>query len=159
MIESGDYASLATYLALRCGIVMAAMACIFASCVIDFWSGIDAAKALGQPLDSHGFRKTMTKFGDYFRVLLMGGFFDLMGLFFDFYELPYACMVVTFGCIVIEGKSVFENSRRKKSNAGKIPEAVKEIIAAKDEAQALGIIKNMAELFNSIAKNQKWERE
>ena len=70
---------------------------------IDMWSGIDAAKANKEHIDSKGLRRTVNKAIDYFRVLLFGAMIDALGLFFSWYVAPYAMILVTVGIIVIEG--------------------------------------------------------
>lgn len=54
--------------------------------------------------------------------------FDLIGSLFEFYKLPFATILGSIATIAIELKSVIENSRRKKSHAGDMPEIIKEII-------------------------------
>ena len=109
---------------------------IFTACLVDLWAGVSTAKALGIKPNSHGWRKTVTKVGDYFKVALVGVMFDLLGSVFSWYALPYMTLLTAVAVLLIEGKSVIENMSRKKSNAGKIPEYIQMIVEAKDAKEA-----------------------
>lgn len=107
---------------------------------IDMWTGIDAARANKERINSHGLRKTAQKITDYLRVLMFGALIDILGQFFAWYSLPYVVMVATFGVLVIEGRSVIENSRKKKSAAGQIIDIVSDIISCATQQDAEKII-------------------
>ena len=144
IIESQDMQALVHYLVIRMAIVMVCWAFVFVANIIDFWSGRDTAKALGEKIDSKGFRRTFTKVGDYYRVLMFTLLFDLIGGLFSFYKLPFASILGSVAVIAIELSSVIENSRRKKSHAGELPDMVKRIIqcaTAKDGEKILEEIK------------------
>lgn len=105
--------------------------------ILDFWSGRNTARALGEKIDSKGARRTFTKVVDYYRVLSFGLLFDLIGSFFDFYAMPFVSVLGALAVISIECLSVIENSRRKKSHAADVPEMVKKIVqcATTDDGQ------------------------
>ena len=96
--------------------------------ILDFWSGRNTARALGEKIDSKGARRTFTKVVDYYRVLSFGLLFDLIGSFFAFYAMPFVSVLGALAVIAIECLSVIENSRRKKSRAADVPEMIKKII-------------------------------
>lgn len=96
--------------------------------ILDFCSGRNTARALGEKIDSKGARRTFTKVVDYYRVLSFGLLFDLIGSFFYFYAMPFVSVLGALAVISIECLSVIENSRRKKSRAADVPEMVKKII-------------------------------
>lgn len=132
---------------LRLAIIMLCWFLMASGCMIDFWSGINTAKALGEKRNSKGFRRTITKIGDYFRVLMFTFLFDVIGFFFIFYKMPFATILCTVAILLIEGGSVLENSKRKKSHAGDIPEAAaqvitiaKKIVETKDVNEAINLI-------------------
>ena len=50
--------------------------------MIDMRAGIRRAKALHLPIDSHGLRRTFTKFGDYGKVTALFMCIDVLGLLF-----------------------------------------------------------------------------
>lgn len=132
------------YLVIRMAIVMICWTFVFAANFLDFWSGRDTAKALGEKIDSQGYRRTFIKIGDYYRVLMFLLLFDLIGSLFPFYTLPFASILGSIAVIAIELISVIENSKRKKSHAGDIPEIVKKIVqcaTSKDGEKILDEIK------------------
>ncbi|TFU92325.1 hypothetical protein E4T81_12100 [Barnesiella sp. WM24] len=98
-----------------------------AVCIIDFISGIYTAKKLGEPLRSRKLRMTVEKISWYWLIQLLGFILGLMGTIFTWYEWPYVSMVIAVAIIVIEGKSVFEHSRRRKCRTAKIPETIRDI--------------------------------
>lgn len=98
-----------------------------AVCVIDFVSGIYTAKKLGEPLRSRKLRMTVEKISWYWHIQLLAFILGLMGTVFSWYEWPYISMGITVAIIVIEGKSVFEHSRRRKCRTAKIPETIRDM--------------------------------
>lgn len=117
-----------------------------AAVIIDLWTGIDKAKAKGEALHSRALRRTITKIGEYWRVLAMFLLFDIVASFIVAYTLPYGSMVGAICVIGIEACSVIENLREKRSSAAKIPDAIAKIIECNkiDEAKKLiNIIKEL----------------
>lgn len=115
---------------------------VFAA-LFDLWTGVDAAKANKEPISSHALRRTVSKIVDYLRVIIFGLFIDVLGLFFPWYILPYCVIICTLGILLIEGKSVIENLRRKKSHAADVLDVVQEIIKAATEKDAEQIIEQL----------------
>ena len=107
---------------------------------VDMWSGIDAARTNHEPISSKSLRRTVSKVVDYLRVLIFGALIDGLGLFFTWYVAPYAMILITVGIIVIECRSVMENSRKKKSHAADIADVVKQIIDREDEKDAIKLV-------------------
>ncbi len=142
---------------MRVGVVLLAWVMILAACLVDFWSGCSTARAIGQRLNSHGFRKTLEKVGDYMKVSVVALLFDILGSLFTWYQLPYATIVVAVGAILIEGTSVFENSRRKKSNAAKLTDMAQKIVKAVTEKDAQAIIDAISKQASDTDKNAKWQ--
>lgn len=142
-IESQNYNSLVIFLVVRIYIVLVCWLFVACSSLIDFWSGVSTAKAVGEKLQSRGFRRTFTKIGDYIRVMLFAFMFDSLGSFMAFYVLPFATILSSIAVICIEGKSVIENSARKKANAAEVPEMVKQIVQAATAKQGLAIIEKL----------------
>lgn len=114
LIEARDTSAILFYVAIRAGIILICWSFMAAANLIDFWSGTSTAKALGEKLESHGFRRTVTKIGDYARFMMYAFMSDALGCFMPFYILPFATILSTVAVIAIEGRSVIENSRRKK---------------------------------------------
>ena len=141
--------AIACYLIVRLAIIMICWTFVFIANIIDFWSGRDTAKALGEPIDSKGYRRTFVKIGDYYRVLMFLLLFDLIGSLFEFYKLPFATLLGSVAVIAIELKSVIENSRRKKSHSAEIPQIIKEIIQCSTTAKGEEILKRINKEFNN----------
>lgn len=115
---------------------------IFAA-LIDLWTGIDAARANKERIRSKALRRTVTKTIDYLRVVLFGVLIDVLGLFFPWYALPYCALLCTLGVLLIEGRSVLENLRKKKSHAADIASMVGKIVQCIDEKDAQKIISEL----------------
>ena len=145
LIEARNINALMFFIAIRVCIILVCWLFMVASCIVDFWSGTTTAKALGQALMSHGFRKTVTKISDYAKTMLFAFMFDALGCLFSFYIAPFITILCTFAIIYIESKSVVENSRRKKAHAGDIPEIIKKIVQA-------GTAEQGREVLNYIIK-------
>ena len=145
LIEAKNIDALMFFIAVRAGIILVCWFFMVASSIVDFWSGIDTAKALGQALMSNGFRRTVTKIGDYVRLMLFALMFDILGSLLSFYIAPFATILCTIAIIYIEGKSVVENSKRKKAHAAEVPDIVRKIVQAATVEQG-------HEIFNEVAK-------
>ena len=70
---------------------------------------------------------------------------DALGSLLSFYILPFATMLCALAILCIEGKSVLENSKRRKAHAGDVPDMIKQIIQAATTEQG-------SEVFNNIVK-------
>lgn len=129
-------------------IVVAFTCCVLVvlAAFIDMWSGVEAARAVKERISSHGLRKTVSKIVDYLRVVFFAALIDTLGLFFPWYLLPYFVMACTLGVLLIEGRSVIENSRKKKSQAAAIPDAVRSIIQAATREEAEKVLEQIDEL-------------
>ena len=149
LIETQNFDALEYYVAIRTIIVLICWTFMVIACLIDFWSGTDTAKALGEKLISHGFRRTITKMGDYVRVMFFALMFDMLGSLLPFYKIPFVTILATIAVVIIEGKSVIENSRRKKTHAADIPDIVKQIIHATTAKQGHEIIDKIIQNLNA----------
>lgn len=158
LIESHQYDRLTYYIAVRAAIVLVCWLFMAASNVVDFFSGINTARALGQKLKSHAFRRTITKIRDYAQIMLFALMFDALGSLLPFYAVPFATMLCTLAVMCIEGKSVIENSRRKKAHAGEIPDILRQIVEATTKEQGKDILKRMAELLALGEKSRDYEK-
>lgn len=151
-IETRDIDGLLFYIAIRICIVLVCWIFMISACLIDFWSGTSTARAVGEPLKSHGFRRTVVKIGDYVRVMLFALMFDILGSFLSFYIIPFATILGTVAVMWIEGKSVIENSRRKKAHAADVPDVVKQIVQC---ATAEGGLEILNRIQSELTKNTK----
>lgn len=140
LIETKNMDGLMFFVAVRICIVLICWLFMLFGCLVDFWSGTTTAKALGEKLMSHGFRRTIIKIGDYVRVLIFALMFDMLGSFLSFYKIPFATILCTIAIMLIEGRSVIENSKRKKAHAADIPDIVKQIVQATTAKQGNEIV-------------------
>lgn len=143
LIETKDLEALTFFIAVRVVIIVICWIFSTIACIVDFWSGTLTAKILGEKLMSHGFRRTIVKIGDYARVLMFAFMVDALGSLLSFYILPFATMLCALAILCIEGKSVLENSKRRKAHAGDVPDMIKQIIQAATAEQG-------NEVFNKI---------
>lgn len=148
LIEAKNIDALMFFIAIRVGIILVCWFFMVVSSIVDFWSGTTTAKALGEALMSHGFRRTVTKIGDYVRLMLFALMFDILGSLLSFYIIPFATIIATLAVIFIEGKSVIENSRRKKAHAAEIPEIAKKIVKAATIKQATELLEQLTSITN-----------
>ena len=143
LIENRNINDLMFFIAVRICIVLVCWLFMVFACLVDFWSGTTTAKALGEKLMSHGFRRTIVKVGDYVRVLLFALMFDMLGSFLSFYKVPFATILCAISIMLIEGRSVIENSRRKKAHAADIPDIVKQIVQAATAKQGHDVLEKI----------------
>ena len=145
LIEAKDLEALMFFITVRVVIIIICWIFSTIACIVDFWSGTLTAKILGEKLISHGFRRTIVKIGDYARVLMFAFMVDVLGSLLSFYILPFATMLCALAILCIEGKSVLENSKRRKAHAADVPDIVKKIVQAATTEQG-------HEVFNKIVK-------
>lgn len=114
---------------------------VIVACLIDLWTGVDAARKNREKIRSKILRRTVTKILDYVRVIIVGVLIDILGLSFTWYAMPYCAVVITLGILIIEAKSVLENFHKKKSSAAKVVDIIGAIVEATDNETAEKIIK------------------
>lgn len=118
---------------------------VIAACLIDLWTGLDAARKNKEKIKSRILRRTVAKILDYLRVVIFGVLIDVLGLAFPWYAIPYAALIVTLGILLIEGKSVIENYQKSRSSAAKVMDMIGTIIECADNDTAEKIIKAIKE--------------
>lgn len=123
--------------------VCSVLICI--ACLMDMWTGIDAAKANKEKIRSKPLRKTGVKIVDYFRMIIIFVLIDILGLCFPWYSLPYGAVVGTAGVLIVEGLSVVENLRRKRSHAAQVADVAARIVKCLTTEDAEKIIKMIKE--------------
>lgn len=115
------------------------------ACLMDMWTGIDAAKANKEKIRSKSLRKTGVKIVDYFRLIIIFVLIDILGLCFPWYSLPYGAVIGTAGVLIVEGLSVVENLRRKRSHAAQVADVASKIVKCLTTEDAEKIIKMIKE--------------
>jgi hypothetical protein len=143
LIEAKNIDGLMFFIIIRISIVLVCWLFMIFACLVDFWSGVTTAKALGEKLISHGFRRTIIKVGDYVKILLFALMFDMLGSFLSFYKIPFATILCTIAVMLIEGRSVIENSKRKKAHAADVPDIIKQIVQAVTVEQGHEVIEKI----------------
>lgn len=116
---------------------------IAVACMMDLWTGIEAARANKERVRSRPLRRTGTKMLDYYRIFVIFVLIDILGLCFPWYHLPYAAIICTAAVISIEGVSIVENFKKKKSHAADVAEVAKNIIECLTKEEAEKIIKTI----------------
>lgn len=115
------------------------------ACLMDMWTGIDAARANKEKIRSKPLRKTGVKIVDYFRLIIIFVLIDVLGLCFPWYNLPYGAIIGTAGVLFVEGFSVVENLRRKRSHAAEVADVAAKIVKCLTTQDAEKIIKMIKE--------------
>ena len=82
---------------------------------------------------------------DYYRLVVFFILIDILGLCFPWYNLPYGAIIGTLGVLIIEGFSVVENLRRKKSHAAEVADMAAKIVECLTPEEAQKIIKKIKE--------------
>ena len=154
IIQSGDFHALGEYVVIRVSITLVCWFFMVVATLVDFWSGVTTAQALKEPVMSHGFRRTIAKISSYWQVLIFAMLFDILGAFLSFYYLPFMTMVCTLAIIIIEARSVIENSHRKKTRAAEIPEVVADIVKAVTSEDADKVYSKIVQLYESGKKHE-----
>lgn len=113
---------------------------VFAT-LIDLWTGLDKAHAIGEPIKSNLLRRTINKIGDYWKVQAFALMIDTFGSLFWCY--PFASMAAGLGIIAIEWKSVIENLKAKKAAAAQLPSVIAQIMSAKSKEDALKVLQTI----------------
>lgn len=146
LLEEKSAEGVQFFIMVRVCIVLVCWLFMVISVLIDFWSGTSTAKALGEKIQSKGFRRTIAKMCDYIKVMLFALMFDALGSLLSFYVAPFATMLCTVAIMVIEASSVIENSRRKKANAAHVPEMIRKIVQAATTKQANSILEQISKI-------------
>lgn len=121
-------------------IIFACLVIVCIACFIDMWTGIDAARANKEKIRSRPLRKTGAKIVDYFKLLVFFIMIDLLGLCFPWYMLPYGCVIGTLGILIVEGLSVTENLKKKRSHAAEVVDIAAKIVSCSTSDEAKKII-------------------
>lgn len=140
-------------------LIFACCVLVVLACLIDLWTGVEAAKKNKETIKSRILRRTVSKILDYLRVVLFAVLIDLLGLAFPWYDIPYCALIVTLGVLLIEGKSVIENYHKSKSSAAKVVDMIATIIECGDNETAERIIKAIKEDSANHKKRKRNEKQ
>ncbi len=133
---------------------VAVWAVMLAAVYIDYRTGIRRARVLGIPRDSHGIRRSFSKFGDYCKVAGMLMLIDLLAILFGIYSLPYGSALAGLATVYTELRSVRENLAAIKSSAVKMTDILALLAEARDPKEIVGLLKRYNALCNGADKRQ-----
>lgn len=123
--------------------------------MIDMRTGIRKARVLHIPVDSHGLRRTFTKFGDYGKVTALFMCIDVLGMLFGLYSMPYASGASAVIAVGIEAWSVRENLRAARSSAAKIADIVAELTKTQDPKEVFTLLRDLDEARSTKQNHSK----
>lgn len=154
LIENGDMEAIKQYVIIRIAIILVCWVFVAVAVAVDFVSGRKTAKALGKPITSRGYRRSVTKLADYYKIMLFAIMGDIIGCLFDFYIVPFMTLMFVLAILFIEGKSLMEHSRERKTAAAEIPDIVKQIIQCSTSAKGQEILELIKSMSETDKKNQ-----
>lgn len=121
-------------------------AVVFIAMVLDLIAGILKAKKLGEARTSIGLRRTVSKFKDYYGMLLVATLIDILLSVIEPYNVPYATFASGIYLTFIEGLSIREKGEDKIRRQGN-----------KDLKALVAVLENRGDLvkaFAEIVKNE-----
>lgn len=143
------------HLMLHCGISLALWLLVVVAVLVDLWDGVHTARVMKRRVHSHKLRVTITKLGEYWRIMLLGFVADCIGVLFPFYTLPYLSILICLGIIGIEMKSVWEHAKKRKSKTAIIPNLVQAIVECVNKDDAENVIKLIVTELDEVRKYEK----
>lgn len=126
------------------GVFLAVCILVIIAIMLDLWDGVHTAKKTNQRVHSHKLRVTIAKMSEYWRFILIGFLVDCLGMFFTFYLMPFVTLLFGVGLIVVEAKSMFEHTNRRKSHMTELPDIIKRIMECAHEKDAMKIIEQLS---------------
>jgi hypothetical protein len=121
--------------------------------LIDLYDGVRTARMIGERVRSHKLRDTLTKFFSYWLFVICGALVDTIGAYATTYwAKPYVTLAMTLIAGIIEIHSLFEHSHKRKDNASKIEDVVREIIKASTSKEAKELLPRIEEILNAASK-------
>ncbi len=140
------------HLYLHFGVNLGLWVLVLLAVLIDLWDGVMTAKKLHRRVHSHKLRVTVTKMGEYWRIMLLGFVADCVGVLFPVYNLPYLSILICIGIIGIEMKSVWEHAKKRKSKAAELPAILRSMVECANEHNALEIVERISDYLDDEKK-------
>lgn len=153
-IVDGNMSYVYDYIIVYLAIIMVSWLFVVIANTVDFISGRSCAKAIGEALNSKGYRRTFAKIKDYYQVLIFFLMFDIMACLLPFYKLPFSSLIASLAIIAIECKSVIEHKRKKKSHAADVPDIIRNIVQCATSDKAQEILDKIVELTKNKEPNK-----
>lgn len=123
--------------------------------LVDLSDGVYTARMLKVPIRSHKLRITINKCLEYFRLLILGFILDCFGLMFPQYGMPYATIVMSLGLVLVEGKSMYEHLKRRKSAAVELKDLLGAIVSAASERDAKAVMREIGRYISDGMEEKK----
>lgn len=133
-------------------VIICTLSAVVAAVLIDFFDGIYTAKKLKQKLQSNRYRRTINKIAEYWRALLLAIVFDSVLMLTPWYAFSYATLAVTLALIIVEGSSLREHYKRRKSALAELPGLIRDIVSCTTERDAGKLIETITEFANNHQK-------
>lgn len=145
----GDYAAIINKLM----VIGVFWSIVLLAMIVDFYFGIKKARQIGEVRSSEGYKRSVSKFNQYFAMLLFAFFFDAIVPFSYFFEfplsaIPFVSLLATVALVFTEGKSVYEKAdekQRRKVNASLV--------------QVLEILEKREDILHELLSNYKKQNE
>lgn len=124
---------------------------VFVAIAIDLIAGVMKAKAAGEVRTSFGLRRTVSKFKDYYSLLLVSSMIDVLLSLLDTYNQPFVTFAAGLYLVVIELISIrekWDEKVRRRNN--------------KDIHAVLSVLENRGDLlkaFTEILKRETDEKQ
>lgn len=125
----------------------------------DLVDGIRTAKITGERVHSHKLRVTINKIIGYWSLIVIGMLLDCLLAMIDLVALPYCVVLTGASLVVVEGVSLLEHARRRKSSEATAPLIIAKIISAMNKRDATEVIEMITELNNKKDENNKTEQQ
>lgn len=134
------------------GVLLGVTIAVVLAIMLDLWDGVYTARVRGERIRSHILRITIAKISEYWRFVLIGFLVDCIGMLFSFYILPFLTMAFGSGLIVIETKSMFEHSGRRKGRTSDLPTILTKMVECTQEKDAKKIVEQLTDMINESNK-------
>lgn len=127
--------------------------------VCDLIDGIRTAKITGERVHSHKLRVTIHKIIGYWSMIVIGMLLDILLALIDFVALPYCVVMAGVSLVVVEGISLLEHARRRKSSEVMAPTIIAKIIKAVNSKDATEVIEMITKLNEKKNDDDKTEQQ
>lgn len=132
-----------------CGIIWVL---VIGAVFLDLWDRVYTNKKLGKEIKSHRIRETIDKFTEYWRFLLIAFIIDMVMFivfyFFKWTHLPFVSMALFVLLLIIEGKSLFEHAKERKSELVEMKELINIVVNAATDKDAKKAIKDIGDYLD-----------
>ncbi|MBD5131900.1 MAG: hypothetical protein HDT28_04830 [Clostridiales bacterium] len=147
-----DLPTIAGVLKRLCAFFLFLWGILIVAIFVDLWDGVKTARILKEPIRSHKLRITIDKITEYWRPMLIAALVDLIGSVFTFYIVPFASIFLCLGLLTVEGKSLYEHAKRRKSKVAELKDIMQGVIRAANDKDALAAIEAIRDFIETSKK-------